>query len=119
MDKAIYAVTLVVVCLGVAAVYFAFRMRRRAVSDQARIVRVFEAANRSLELIEDENPNEILVGLQMLSVYDIPSIHIKALPRLIRLTQHDNRQVAELARRVIEISQSQSNAQRRTAAGAS
>jgi hypothetical protein len=84
----------------------AFRARKRALLQQGKIHWVFNQANRALTLIESENPSEMLVGLQMLSAYDIPAIRIKAFPRLMQLSQHSNTQVARLAEHIIESSQS-------------
>jgi hypothetical protein len=91
---------------GILVLYLSFLARKRAVAERAKINRLFESAKRALLLIESEKPDEILVGLQLLSVYDIASIRIKAIPRLIQLTDHDNKQIAELAKHIIELSQS-------------
>jgi hypothetical protein len=106
VENLIYTVTFLFFCLGVVVVFMAIHARKRAVRQQAKILWVFDQANRALTLIQSENSNEVLVGLQMLSAYDIPSIRIKAFPRLMQLSHDSNSQVARLARRIIEVSQS-------------
>ena len=106
MEKTIYAVTLAFSCLGVVIVYWAIRARKRALAEQRKINWVLAQASRALNMIKSEDPKEILVGLQMLSVYDIPSIRVKAFPRLMELTKGGNKQVAELAELIIELAQS-------------
>jgi hypothetical protein len=105
MLKVIYVVTFLFFCLGIVIMYMAFLARKRAVAEQAKIHRVFDDAKRALNLIASESPDEILVGLQILSVYDIASVRIKAFPRLMQLTGHDNKQIAQLAEHVIKLSQ--------------
>jgi hypothetical protein len=105
MERTIYAVTLAFSCLGVVIIYWAIRARKRALAEQEKIHWVLDQANRALDMIKDEDPSNILVGLQMLSAYDIPSIRVKAIPRLIELTQYTNKQVAQLAKHVIGLSE--------------
>lgn len=93
-------------CLGIVVLYMSFRAKKRAVAEHAKIHRLFDAAKRALILIESDDDKEILVGLQLLSVYDIGSIRIKALPRLIKLRDNKNKQIAELAKHIIHLSQS-------------
>lgn len=102
MENIIYVVTFIFFCIGVVALYLAIRARKRAIREQEKIQWVFEEANRALTLIESGNPSEIIVGLQMLSVFDIPSIHVQASTRLVDLSQNDNKQIAQLAKHIIQ-----------------
>jgi hypothetical protein len=116
MEKVIYGVTIVLFCLGVVVVYWAIRAHRRALAEQRKIRWVFDQANRALDMIKNDKPSTILAGLQLLSAYDIPPVRMKAFPRLMELTQHSDKQVAELAEHVIELSQEEASAGRQSAA---
>jgi hypothetical protein len=107
METIIFALTLALFCFGIFIVYWAIRARKRAMAEQEKIHRVLEEANRALKMINSNDSGEIIIGLHMLSVYDIPSIRMKAFPRLMELIQATDKQVAELAKYVIELSQSQ------------
>lgn len=102
----VYVVTLLFICLAIFILYMTWVTRKRAVAEQMKIRKVFDDAKRALELIESDDPNKILAGLQTLSIYDIPSIRMRAFPRLMQLRRHVNTQVGELAEHIIELSQS-------------
>jgi hypothetical protein len=106
--KITYVGALLFFCLGIVGLYISLMARKRAVAEQAKIHRLFDAAKRALILIESEDDDKILVGLQLLSVYDIGSIRMKAFPRLMQLSNYQNKQIAELAKHVIRLSQSAS-----------
>jgi hypothetical protein len=106
MPTVIYLVTFLIFCLGVALVYLSFRARKRAVAEHEKIQSVFDQAERALALIQSEDPDDIIVGLGLLSAYDIAAIRIKAFPRLMQLTNHQNKQVTELAERIIKLCES-------------
>ena len=103
--------TLAFLCFSVLILYLAFRARKQVILQQARIDWVFHQSRRALQLIASKDPNEVLTGLQILSVFDIPSIRIKAFPQLMELRQSSNSQVAQLAKHVIELSQTSDGAE--------
>jgi hypothetical protein len=105
MVKTIYITTFALLLLGVFVFIMAIIARRRAVAEHEKIRRVFKEALRAVNLIESNDPREILIGLQILSAYDIPTVRLKAFPRLMLLASHGNKQVRDLAKYIIELSQ--------------
>lgn len=106
MVRPVYVLTFFLFCFAVFALYLAFRARAKVISQQAKIQWVHFQAERALSLINSEEPADILIGLQMLSVFDIASVRLRAFPRLIELKRNGNKHVAELAEYAIRVSQS-------------
>lgn len=70
--------------------------------EQTKAVWIQTQLERALALIESSDENEILAGLQILSVMNEPTIHVQAFHRLFELTTHDDPRVAKQAEVTIE-----------------
>jgi hypothetical protein len=97
MEWFIYAVTLLFLCLGAYIAYVTYRVRQEVRAKQEALNWIYEQLDRALDLIDSKDPDEICVGLQMISTLNDPVVRLKALNRLVELSRHENRCVAEQA----------------------
>jgi hypothetical protein len=75
---------------------------RRLTPEQIKDVWIQAELERALALIESSDEDEILAGLQILSVMDKPEIQIQAFQRVYELTKHPQPNVARQAEATIE-----------------
>lgn len=97
MEWLIYVTTVLLLCLGAYIAYATYRVRQDVRRKQEALNWVYEQLDRALRMIESKDPDEICVGLQVLSSLNDPVVRTKALGRLAELTHHENRYVAEQA----------------------
>jgi hypothetical protein len=76
---------------------------RRLTPEQIKDVWIETQLERALALIESSNEDEILAGLQILSVMDKPEIQVKAFRRLYELTKHPQPNISRQAEVTIEM----------------
>jgi hypothetical protein len=76
---------------------------RRLTPEQVKDVWIETQLERALALIESSNEDEILAGLQILSVMDKPEIQVKAFRRLYELTKHPQPNISRQAEVTIEM----------------
>ena len=93
----IIVTTVLLICLGVYIVFVTYRVRQAVRKKQEALNWVYEQLDRALKMIESKNPDEICVGLQMISTLNDPVVRLKAMSRLAELRNHENRAVAEQA----------------------
>jgi hypothetical protein len=77
------------------------RIRLKTAKTHEEIENTLIQLRRALRQVISEEEEEILAGLQTLSVLNDP-LRLKALPRLVELTNSENRRIAKQARATIE-----------------
>ncbi|MDT7777866.1 MAG: hypothetical protein QOC99_378 [Acidobacteriota bacterium] len=103
MEKTIiYVLSVIVMILTVGVSYAAYRIHRETQSKREDIKWIIQQLQNALTQINSNNEDEILTGLQVLSVMNEPDIRLTALPRLFALTKSSNKTISYQAEVTID-----------------
>ena len=100
-NTALFGVLGLFVALFVFYGYETYRLRKKAKNRLKEIEWSMSELGRALSLIEKNDTDSIFTGLHILSAINHPS-RLKALPRLVELTQHENASVVNSVKSVID-----------------
>jgi len=101
-DLILYIVGSIVLLFSLVLVLVAIRLQREARRNQGDIEWLQVQLKRALTQINSNNPDEILAGLQTISVLNDPAARLQALSRLSALLASANESVAEQAKATVE-----------------
>lgn len=101
LNTVLYVALGLFVALFIFYAYETYRLRKKAKSRLEEIEWSLSQLERALSLIQTNDKDPIFTGLHILSVINHPS-RLRALPRLMELTGHEDQRIADSAKTVIE-----------------
>lgn len=103
MIQLLYVISAAAIVATLWLVVSAVRAGRAAQKKQQQLTWIYEEARRALNMVNSDNEDRVVTGLQMLCALNEPESRLAALHRIAELTKSDNPTVAETAETTLDL----------------